>query len=67
MKDLDVYSLGLGRSHAALITADGDVYTWGKGDQGQLGLGSGASIEVPQWVSALDGKPVAQVWNHHLV
>jgi len=34
-----VISISMGQHHACAITDHGDVYTWGKGEQGQLGQG----------------------------
>lgn len=34
-----------GMSHSIALDKDGNVYTWGKNDQGQLGLGSGVEQE----------------------
>lgn len=42
--------------------ADGQVYSWGKNSQGQLGLGKEFSSQAsPQRVRSLEGIPVAQV------
>jgi alpha-tubulin suppressor-like RCC1 family protein/predicted cupin superfamily sugar epimerase len=43
-------------SHSVVVTADGSVYTWGTGDQGQLGLGP-ATSPLPAQTIAAGGTP----------
>jgi len=45
----------------AVITAEGQVYTWGAGDYGMLGHGSKQSVTQPKLVQALSGLTCAQV------
>ncbi|GAB4827996.1 hypothetical protein Ancab_034884 [Ancistrocladus abbreviatus] len=50
--------LSCGEYHTAAISENGEVYTWGRGDMGQLGhcsLQSGDKELLPRWVVALDG------------
>ncbi len=43
-----------GMSHSIALDQDGNVYTWGKNDQGQLGLGKGVTQkDTPTKVSGL--------------
>ncbi|KAM9377877.1 RCC1 domain-containing protein 1 isoform 3-T3 [Pholidichthys leucotaenia] len=58
---LKAKSLALGGGHAVLLTAAGDVYTWGLGSHGQLGHGGLASEEKPRVVEALCGMPMSSV------
>lgn len=37
-----------GENHCAAICKDGDIYVWGRGDCGQLGLGNDFSHSTPQ-------------------
>ncbi|GBG27735.1 Protein kinase, putative [Hondaea fermentalgiana] len=46
-------SIAAGRYHSAGVTDDGEVYTWGEGDSGQLGLGDLESQRVPTLVTSL--------------
>uniref|UniRef100_A0A7S3R4J6 RCC1-like domain-containing protein n=1 Tax=Dunaliella tertiolecta TaxID=3047 RepID=A0A7S3R4J6_DUNTE len=39
MKVPDVVAVQAGDEHAAAVTASGDLYMWGRGDSGQLGMG----------------------------
>lgn len=57
---------------ATIALKDGQVYTWGSGQYGQLGTGSylapGQAVGTPQHVTALAGETVVQVaagwgWN----
>ena len=44
---LRVARLACGDMHSAALTADGDVYAWGRGGDGQLGLGwPGAGLSL---------------------
>jgi alpha-tubulin suppressor-like RCC1 family protein len=42
-----------GESHAALISSQGKVYTWGSGENGALGHGNKQSQNAPKLVNAL--------------
>ena len=42
-----IYRVYAGIEHTIAITADGHVYTWGRGDSGQLGNGGTANVSVP--------------------
>ncbi len=39
-----VKQVSLGNSHSAAVTTNGDLYTWGYNDDGQLGNGAWTSI-----------------------
>ena len=56
-----VAQVACGKSHSIGLTAEGDVYTWGAGDEGQLGTGRTAPAYVPRYLSALQGTPVAMI------
>lgn len=36
-----------GQAHACAIKNSGEMYSWGRGDDGQLGLDSDSSIDMP--------------------
>lgn len=36
---VDVVVVGCGPHHVAVLSQDGEMYTWGRGDGGRLGLG----------------------------
>jgi alpha-tubulin suppressor-like RCC1 family protein len=52
-------ALSMGSSHAAGVTGQGEVYTWGVNDKGQLGAptGPGENKDVPKRMELLVG------WN----
>jgi RCC1 and BTB domain-containing protein len=56
--------------HSACITEDGDTFTWGTGEHGQLGHGDEINYSTPKLVEGLAGKKAKQVacgWNHTIV
>lgn len=56
LKDTPIVHVSAGRYHSAAISASGDVYAWGLGTSGQLGLGSyRTKAPTPQKVEALSG------------
>lgn len=50
-----------GPRHAALITKNGETYTWGCGDAGRLGHGDCQSSGYPKMVLELSGRGVTQL------
>lgn len=49
--DRTVIQVALGDHHHAALTSEGQLYTWGEGSNGQLGLGDGAhNVETPRRV-----------------
>ena len=51
-----VVDVQCGESHTVALTAEGDVYTWGGGSMGQLGLGDFLRQSLPIKVCNLDAK-----------
>ncbi|KAG7390994.1 hypothetical protein PHYPSEUDO_006129 [Phytophthora pseudosyringae] len=68
---LQVASIACGWKHSLLATAEGDVFAWGSGRHGQLGLGSDTlSTEVPKRIETLKGTVVTNVfcgWEHSVL
>jgi hypothetical protein len=59
--------VSFGGNHTAVCTEDGHVYTFGKGEHGQLGHGVQENMSSPALVHALEGKNITQVqcgYNH---
>ncbi|KAM7252952.1 hypothetical protein ACFE04_025570 [Oxalis oulophora] len=50
---LDVHHISCGVRHAALVTRQGEVFTWGEESGGRLGLGVGKDVIQPQLVDSL--------------
>jgi len=68
---IKVSRVSCGMYHSAVLTAGGQLYTWGSNSKGQLGLGAEASrVFSPTLVETLAGVPLAGVvcgGNHTLV
>ena len=56
-----------GWSHSVALTSQGEVFTWGNGDHGKLGHGSGKKVSTPQLVEKLVGQNVVRIasYNEH--
>jgi alpha-tubulin suppressor-like RCC1 family protein len=52
-----VTSIGLGYQHGVVSTASGRVYSWGKGDRGQLGIGGKRTEHTATAVPVFDEAP----------
>ncbi|CAN7022374.1 unnamed protein product [Brassica rapa subsp. trilocularis] len=57
----DVQSISLGAKHAALVTRQGEVFCWGNGNSGKLGLKVNLDIDHPKRVESLEGIAVGSV------
>ncbi|CAG0900368.1 unnamed protein product, partial [Darwinula stevensoni] len=55
LKGKMVTGISAGYRHSACVTADGDLYTWGEGDYGRLGLGDNSTRTLPTLVNELSG------------
>uniref|UniRef100_J3LFX8 FYVE-type domain-containing protein n=1 Tax=Oryza brachyantha TaxID=4533 RepID=J3LFX8_ORYBR len=56
-----VREISAGSSHVAVLTMNGKVFTWGKGTEGQLGLGDYVDRSSPTLVEALEDKQVHSI------
>ncbi|KAK8956399.1 Ultraviolet-B receptor UVR8 [Platanthera guangdongensis] len=61
LKDQYVKELSSGSFHVAVLTTKGNVYTWGKGKNGRLGLGDTNDRDSPSLVEALQYRDVLSV------
>ncbi|RWR92760.1 Regulator of chromosome condensation [Cinnamomum micranthum f. kanehirae] len=64
---VSVKMVAAGAEHTAAVTEDGDLYGWGWGRYGNLGLGDRSDRLVPEKVSAVDGQKMVSVacgWRH---
>jgi E3 ubiquitin-protein ligase HERC2 len=65
----DVVDVACGLAHSAAVLADGRVFTWGKNECGQLGLGPDnkerKSVPIPSEVEALRGVKISQISCGH--
>ncbi len=54
-------SVNSGGKHCLALSAEGEVYSWGEGDDGKLGHGGKASCDRPRVVEGLRGRDVVAV------
>ncbi|XP_026166475.1 probable E3 ubiquitin-protein ligase HERC4 isoform X2 [Mastacembelus armatus] len=60
--NIAVSQVACGSQHSVALTKDGQVYTWGQGSRGQLGLGEGTFTDSsPQQLRALSAMPLVQI------
>lgn len=64
---IHVSQITCGWSHSVALTSDGLVYTWGNGDHGKLGHGSGKKVSAPLMVEKLKNHRVVRIasYNEH--
>jgi E3 ubiquitin-protein ligase HERC2 len=55
IKKLAIHS---GGKHCLAVTTQGELYSWGEGEDGKLGLGSTINVELPHLVEAMKSKCV---------
>ena len=62
-----IMQITCGWSHSVALTKGGKVFTWGNGDHGKLGHGSGKKLSKPELVQRLNGHKVVHVasYNEH--
>lgn len=51
----EVIQVSCGTSHVLAVTNDHEIFAWGRGENGRLGLGSDESHSLPQEVPIADG------------
>ncbi|CRL02239.1 CLUMA_CG015120, isoform A [Clunio marinus] len=56
-----IVSIATGSLHCIACTDNGEVFTWGDNDEGQLGDGTVTAIQRPRLVNSLQGKHIVQV------
>ncbi len=62
-----IQSIAAGRYHSMALTGFGAVFSWGCGENGQLGHDSDESVCVPRVISTIVGSVVGQIscGEHH--
>ncbi|MGO0060210.1 Ig-like domain-containing protein [Brevibacillus fluminis] len=63
----NVVQLAAGDGFSVALTANGDVYTWGLNNQGQLGLGNTTDTKIPTKVPGLGGVKEIAAGNSHVL
>lgn len=56
-----IVSIATGSLHCVACSDEGEVFTWGDNDEGQLGDGTTNAIQRPRLVAALQGKKITNV------
>ncbi|XP_057858700.2 ultraviolet-B receptor UVR8 isoform X2 [Cryptomeria japonica] len=58
---LKIKQIACGDSHCLAVTRDGEVQSWGRNQNGQLGLGNTEDSLVPQKIQAFEGLAIKMV------
>ncbi|CAI9771883.1 unnamed protein product [Fraxinus pennsylvanica] len=64
---VSIKMIAAGAEHTAAVTEDGDLYGWGWGRYGNLGLGDRNDRLIPEKVSSVEGEKIILVacgWRH---
>ncbi|XP_075057981.1 putative E3 ubiquitin-protein ligase HERC6 isoform X2 [Mixophyes fleayi] len=62
LSDIKIIQISCGHYHTVALSDDSSVFSWGKNDVGQLGLGKQITNHAsPQLVKSLNGVPLVQV------
>ncbi|XP_044538347.1 probable E3 ubiquitin-protein ligase HERC6 [Gracilinanus agilis] len=62
LSSIKIIQVSCGHYHSIALAQDSRVFSWGKNNHGQLGLGKTFPSQAsPQWIKSLDGIPLAQV------
>ncbi|KAM7257412.1 hypothetical protein ACFE04_013153 [Oxalis oulophora] len=61
LQGLSIKQIACGDSHCLAVTMDGQVLSWGRNQNGQLGLGTSEDSLVPQKIQAFQGIPIKMV------
>ena len=56
-----VAQVACGKGHSLALTIEGNVYSWGAGEKGQLGLGRPMPYLVPRYLSAMQSTPISLI------
>lgn len=56
-----LHQVACGGEHTLVISKQGRVFAWGRGNVGQTGLGSNDTTNVPTCVQTLEGQHITQV------
>lgn len=66
----NIVSVSAGRVHSIALNTNGELWTWGSGRNGRLGLGSSLDEAEPALVESLEGLRVLQAvsgFDHNLL
>jgi E3 ubiquitin-protein ligase HERC2 len=69
LQDLDVIKVRCGSQFSIALTKDGQVYSWGKGDNQRLGHGTEEHVRYPKLLEGLQGdcrSKIKPLWIYFL-
>ena len=59
LRDKRIIQIACGEHHSLVLTDKADVYAWGRGFEGQLGISKSVQISsTPHYIKAFYGKPI---------
>ncbi|KAL2936214.1 Ultraviolet-B receptor UVR8 [Bienertia sinuspersici] len=58
---IKIKQIACGDSHCLAVTMDGEVASWGRNQNGQIGIGTTEDVLVPQKITTFQGTPVKMV------
>ena len=62
LSDKFVAKVACGQAHSLALTKDGDVFAWGRGHEGQLGVNKLVEVlPTPKYVPAFQGKQITRI------
>jgi alpha-tubulin suppressor-like RCC1 family protein len=61
LRGVGVRQIACGSGHTVVLSTEGEVFTWGRGDDGRLGHGDNGWKYVPRIIQSLAGQVVVQV------
>ncbi|KAJ0973190.1 hypothetical protein J5N97_021149 [Dioscorea zingiberensis] len=61
LQGIKIKQIACGDSHCLAVTMDGEVQSWGRNQNGQLGLGTNEDSLVPQKIQSFQGIPVKMI------
>ena len=64
---LNNVAVAAGRNHLVVLKEDGTVWTWGKNNYGQLGIGSYTISEIPQQVQTISNIVEIDAGENHTI
>ncbi|XP_050578084.1 E3 ubiquitin-protein ligase HERC2 [Bombus affinis] len=59
--DKNITFIACGSTYSAVLSSNGELYTWGRGNYGRLGHGNSDNVLIPTLVTALNGHMVVHV------
>lgn len=59
LQDLDIVKVCCGSQFSMALTKEGQLYTWGKGDNQRLGHGTDEHVRYPKLLDSLQGECVS--------